>query len=414
MSWWSKLFKKRSADPPFELHYRTVIVYVHDGKTLEPLAGVHLTGPLGTTETRSDGRAELSSADARLAVVAELDGYTPQRREVDLDTTQPTVFFLAPAMPVSTAPETNLRGRFVIKLPFVNPFIALGTPNAKPDRFFMSELDSLWRKSPKDARRVLDYYKSLGYNHVPVGPAVEYGYSGQVPDTNWLDAPDLFADYLVWMKVTNGVNYSLFVLPNCGDWWRGGRRGWNLDIVERDFAAIYTHPVVQALTTHVVHAWEEVATIAEMCKVFRLLVRWFPKARRGYHNPVGHLGPGESDESEEGSVRECAAAGMTDLEIQTHPRNGGNFERPGGLNDDGRTSSQQAFYDVGDMARRCQGLPGSPWGRPVLTREGAPVTVRYMEGLAYEDYWTDPQYDRGPEYRAAMLAIPGVTDVLDA
>lgn len=316
----------------------------------------------------------------------------------------------------TTAPETNLRGRFVIKLPFVNPFIALGTPNAKPDRFFMSELDSLWRKSPADAQRVLDHYKALGYNHVPVGPVVEYGYNGQVPDTDWRDAPDRFAAFLRWLKVTNGVNYTLFVLPNMAPWWKGGRRGWHLDLVRRDFTAIYTHPTVRALTTRTAHAWEEVARIADMCAVFRLLTEWFPTAARGYHNPVGHLGPGESDESEEGSVRECAAHGMNTLNIQTHPPNDAQYQNASGRNDDGRTCLEQGAYDVRDMQRRCQGWPDSPWrgNGPVLALDGQPVRVVYTEGIAYEDYGENPTYDRGPEYRAAMLAIPGVTDVLDA
>lgn len=318
----------------------------------------------------------------------------------------------------NTAPTSNLRGRMVIRLPFENQFIALGQKNAKRDRFFMSELDSLWRLSESAAQRVLDHYKSLGYTEVPVGPVVEYGYNGQVPDTDWRNDPDGFARFLIWLKVKNGMAFTLFVLPNMAPWWKGGRNGWHLDLVRRDFKAIYTHPVVQALTTHVNQCWEEVARIADMCAVFDLLTEWFPNAERGYHNPTGHLGPGESDESEEDSVRECAAHGMTLLDIQTHPPNDDKFRNPlhPGINEDGRDCLGQAAYDVRDMQSRVQGWSTSPWREkgPVLALDGKPVRVRQRESLAYEDYGENPPYDRGPEYRAAMLAIPGVTDVLDA
>ena len=416
MGWLSKLFGRKKP-APYEQYHRLVIVYAHDAKTLEPLIGVHITGPLGTAETRADGRAELSSADAQLAVVAELDGYTPQRLEVDLNTGPEVVFQLEPAIPVSTAPEAHLRGRFVIRLPFVNPFIALGTSSAKPDRFFMSELDSLWRLDRAAAQRVLDHYKSLGYNHVPVGPVIEYGYSGQVPDTDWRDAPDLFAEYIVWLCVDNAMAYTLFVFPNMAPWWKGGNRGWDFQKIEAEFAAIYTQPIVRALTRNVAFCWEEYTYIAGMCEGFRLLVKWFPDAERSFHTPPGHLGPGDGSESEEDSQRKCADAGMTTLDVQTRPWTDlENFDQLGVRNHDGRTPFEQAAYDVNDMQRRAVGAPDSPWRDrgPIIARDGKPIRIRYMEGLSFEDYWTDPPYDRGTEYRAAMLSINGVTDVLDA
>lgn len=417
MGWLSRLLGRKTP-APYEQRYRTVIVYVHDAGTREPLVGVHLTGPLGTAETRADGRAELSSANAQLAVVAELDGYKPQRLEVNLDTGPSVTFALEPAIPVSRAPRENLRGRFVIKLPFVNPFIALGTSSAKPDRFFMSEIDSLWLRDRAAAQRVLDHYKSLGYNWLPVGPLLEYGYSGQVPDTNWLaETPDRFAEFLIWLAVDNGVAFSLWCLPNTGPWFHGTGVGWDVPLCRRDFTRYYTHPIVQALTTRTVNAWEEYAPIAQMAEAFDLQYEWFPHASRAYHNPPGHLNAGNGDENEEGAARSMAAHDITHQFVQAHAPDDERFRTPDGRSrETGRNAIEQAVYDVNDQRRRFVNDDGNPWrdGGPILTRDGVPVQAEAGELLAHEDYWDPPGFDRGPAYRAAMLALPGATNVFDA
>lgn len=318
-----------------------------------------------------------------------------------------------------------LRGRFVIRTR--NPFAFMldehgqqRFPGAKPDRFFMAELDSLWRLDRAEAERILDEYLAAGWNSIPTGPIVEYGYSegGQhgrrhYPDTNWLGDPDGFADFLAWLT-SKGCHFRLYLAPNCAPYFKGTGVGWDMEAVERDLTPFYRHPRIQALVTDTVTAWEEYAPIVEMGKIFGWQVRLFPKAEPSWHNPPKHLGAGNSDEDEGDCNRAMAKAGIRCHRIQTVPPN----EYRGGVNEFGRTACGQHEYDLWDMQRRYghtdkPGPEGQHAGRPwgdVRLPDGSKMRVVLEECCAFGDYWTDE--DAAAEYTAAALR-QGITEILD-
>ena len=74
--------------------------------------------------------------------------------------------------------------------PFADPAFVAYYATAKPDRFFMAELDTLWDLSVPAAQRVMDAFKALGGTHIMGGPVYANGYSGAYPATNWLNRVD--------------------------------------------------------------------------------------------------------------------------------------------------------------------------------------------------------------------------------
>lgn len=290
-----------------------------------------------------------------------------------------------------------------------NPFTAprYGCPQAKPDRFFLAELDSLWKHDPAEAQRVLDVYRSLGFNHVVTGPAVERGYHGHYPDTNWLGNPDGFADFLQWLT-DEGMAFSLFLLPDIDPYFHGTGHGWDWALVERDFTPFYAHPRIQALTTRTILAWEQWAGLHEMARAFRWQARLFPQAERLWHNGPGHDSPCNGDEDSLIGWQSASLNGCTGFAFQAHPPT----TPPSDL--DGRSPIDMLVYDLMDMRRRLHGLPTSPWGNAaVTTQAGDLLTIDYLEGTAFAMYWTDDHREVGPAWGAAALSVEGIRYALD-
>lgn len=314
--------------------------------------------------------------------------------------------FGAPPVP------TVLRGRFVFwtRNPFAmqrNPDGTFRYPKARPDLFFMAELDSLWRIDPAEAERILGEYLAAGFNHVVTGPVVEAGYHGHFADTDWRDDPDGFAAFLQWLT-DRGAAYSLFVLPDIAPWFHGPDTGWDLARVESDLGALYRHPTVQRLTERVVIAWEQWAPVANMEAAFRWLTATFPRPiLRGWHNGVGHDAPCTSDTDSQVGWSRCIAAGCNWHPFQAHPPNA----RPEEL--DGRTPVEMARYDLWDAVRRLHNKPDSPWGHQpgFVTPTGGHVAIDLMEGPAFGLYWD--RIDAHAAYTRAALGVPGVRYVLD-
>lgn len=319
-----------------------------------------------------------------------------------------------PSQPQNLQPVRHdvLRGQFVIRTR--NPFAEWKNgdgspqfPRAQPTKFFLAELDSLWRHDKAEAERILAEYKAAGFNHVVTGPVVERGYHGHYPDTDWTNDPDAFADFLEWLT-REGMAFSLFLLPDITPWFHGTGHGWDMERCDRDFTPIYSHPRIQALTTRTVTAWEQWATMPAMAAAFDWQTRLFPNTERLWHNGPGHDSPCNGDEDSLDGWKNAAAHGITGYTFQTHPPQ----TSPAEL--DGREPIDMLIYDLKDMRRRLHGLPDSPWRNPpVLTPEGHLLTLEYMEGLAYGMYWTDDYDHLGPTWGAAAQSVPGVIHTLD-
>lgn len=323
-------------------------------------------------------------------------------------------------------------------IPIANPFFA--TMGGKPDRFFLGELEALWLQGRRaEAQAILDAYKALRFNHIVVGPIIANGYDRVFADTDWHDKPEVFADFLDWLR-SNGVEFTLALLPTMGPWFKGYDAanhgigfGWDLDLIERDLTPFCQHPRIQALVRRTMLCYEEYGPISNMVACFQWARRMFPKAKRIYHNPPGHLSPANSNEHEEQAHRDCAKAGMTGMMVQCHPPDdvgpnahfwamGADGQWRNGEGPNARTPLEQAVYDVHDIARRYRGDHGAPWG-PIykwaeidgVWRETTePLDCEYAEGLAHAHYHTGGHFfDLSKTWGDAMRAIPGVVHSLD-
>jgi hypothetical protein len=270
-------------------------------------------------------------------------------------------------------------------------------PNQENNCLFINELDVI---DPDTAARGLRDYLARGYSETACGPAVANGYHGQYPDTRWLEAgPVNYANVLKTRFA--GLSRSLFALPDFAPWFDHGLYDW--DRIEHQLTPFYSHPAVQGAVSRVISAWETYTSIAEMHKVFTWLARVFPTHERFWHNPPGHLSPGNSDENEEACWRE-AAPYLHGMMLQAGP--------PSGEGGDGRTPKEQMTYDLWDMQRRFHGID-SPWGPPVLGADGKPLRLYYREGVTYDLYWHATPEAVAQEWGAAAMTVPHVSGALD-
>lgn len=314
-----------------------------------------------------------------------------------------------PDVPATPSRPTDLRGQFVLFTR--NPWHGDSRfPKALPDRFFMAELDAVWDRQPHEAERILTEYLALGCNHVTVGTIVDNGYHDAYPSVDWRGQPERYAEFLRWL-LSHGVEFSLFALPDIPPYFLGNSQGWDLAAAERDLTPFFTELQKHVDVRRVVSAWEEYGPGANMVEVFRWLSRVFPNSERAWHNPVGHLSPCGGTEYQRGGMtspeawRAVAAAGCDALYLQAWPEN---MPPP----DTDRTPLEQMRYDVWDMLRRFTGQ-GSPWGAPIVARDGKPLRLDFFEGVAYAQYWGGAAYrDIGPAWRQAALAA-GARYVLD-
>lgn len=310
----------------------------------------------------------------------------------------------------------TLRGRFVIHTR--NPFAdqSYGLPGAIPDRFFLSELDTLWLRDRAEATRIVREYRAAGFNSTTVGPVVRGGYHGHFPATDWRGDADGFVAFVRWL-VGEGITPRLYLWPDVPEYFAGTGKGWHWDRIERDIVPLYDRADLRALIGHTRNAWEEYASIANMRPGFERQVALFPAARNLYHNMPGHLGPGNSDEDEGECHRSMLAAGMDGLALQTaKPLDFGPY---GALNADGRSAAYVHAYDVWDIGRRyhrtdkpwVDGTPATRvWG-DLRTRRGERPHLDWEEGCAHSDYWSGftGAYD---EYTRLALEY-GAENVLD-
>lgn len=390
---------------------REVAAQVTRCDTKAPIAGARVAFDEHVTTTNVDGHAVLELVlPARYTLTVTHDDFWMYSGSYALVETATLPVCLAPRPPppptIPPAP-TVLRGQFVIQTR--NPFFAQYGGFA--DRFFMGEIAALWNVNRDEANRIVDEYLALGLNHVPLAPIVARGYAGHYPDSDWRGRGDEYAEFLEWLR-RKGIVYQLFVLTDAAPYFLGTGIGWNWDLIERDFTPVLSHPRIDALTLRTATAWEQWASIAEMARAFRYQKRLFPSARDScWHNGVGHLSPGNSDESEEGAWRSAAANGIDCFSYQATPP----------LWQADRPTIDQLRYDLWDMGRRF-GLTTSrgpanepsenPWKTPVLARDGQPIRLDWFEGTAYNAYWQG-RFEFGAPWRAAALGIHGVRFALD-
>ncbi len=294
-----------------------------------------------------------------------------------------------------------LRGQFVIET--ANPFVSMGYPSAKPRKFFMAELDVLWERDQSEAERILDQYVAMGGNHVMTGPVRAEGYKNHYPDTNWFGRAPEFARFYRWLR--SKVAVSMVVMTDIGPWYTGASFDW--DAIRRDFDPFYRQLRAEGVVfDRVVSQWEQYQFRGVAAPLFRWMRETFPEARRAWHNPPGHLSPGDGSEEERATWDSAVAEGIHEFYFQAHPPD--DFD----VNVYGRTPLGQMVYDVNDMTRRFRG-EHSPWGGPILNEFGEFVPCVYTEGVAHAQYHRGDGDEIGQTWGREAHAQPHALHTLD-
>ena len=294
------------------------------------------------------------------------------------------------------------QGQFVIRAPFA-PFGP--RPRQADNLAFMAEIDVIRYAVPDEAQRIIDGYLGLGGNHVMTGPAWANGYHWQYPNTDWLSKPAEFVK--VWKWLSSQVPFiSYVVAPDNGPFYDERTRTFDWREMDR-LAGFYRSIAGDVEFSRVVSQWEQFQFKAEARKLFQWMRELFPKAERIWHNPPGHLSPGDGTEEERATWESAAQAGINAFYMQAHPPTDWQ-----GQNRDGRTTKQQMQYDLADMVRRMRGI-NSPWGGPILNEFGKPIRVVFNEGTAYSIYNAGVDPGIGAEWCKAALAVEGVTECHD-
>jgi hypothetical protein len=111
-----------------------------------------------------------------------------------------------------------------------------------------------------------------------------------------------------------------------------------------------------------------------------------------------------SSESEEKCWRVAAEHWITGFLFQGFPLSTTGIDRP---------PLDQLKYDLDDMYRRFVGRSDSPWGPPVATPDGKPVTLEFFEMAAYDQYNNGAPESIGATCSEAALSVQGVIDSED-
>lgn len=294
-----------------------------------------------------------------------------------------------------------MHGQFVIRSPFA-PFGP--RPDTADNLAFMAEIDVVWERNPDQAQRILDDYLALGGNHVMTGPAWANGYNGDYPKTDWLSNPAKFVKMWKWLSAQ--VQISYVVAPDNGPYYNDHARTFDWAAMDR-LAGFFRSVSGDVEFPKVVSQWEQFQFRAEARKLFQWMRDLFPNAERIWHNPPGHLSPGDGSEEERATWESAAQAGIHTHYMQAHQINDWT-----GKNRDGRTTKEQMQYDLADMVRRMRGV-NSPWGGPIMTEHGAPIKTVFNEGTAYAIYNQGFDPSVGAEWCAAALAVDGITECHD-
>lgn len=286
------------------------------------------------------------------------------------------------------------QGQFMLRTR--NPFATVHGgrfADAKPNRFFMAEIDVLWDEQPAEADRILREYVALGGTHLLTGPVWAHGYDGHFPATNWLGRVERFAAFLRWVA-SHGVFVTLVVGPDNAPYYDDRARTFDRAAIERDLTPFYAAlRATGAMPTRVVSQWEQWQDTAESGWLFDWMARVFPTEERVWHNPPNHLGPGPSDMSEAATAAHAVAHGIQAWAYQADPYGGG----------DGRTSFQQMQYDLADLVRRSKGYAGWPQG----------FRTYYAEGTAHPMYHHDAPQALAAEWGTGALVVPGLLESWD-
>ena len=264
-------------------------------------------------------------------------------------------------------------------------------------------MDELELRTDAEVDHILDVYcNELGLNQVCLGP----GYANQYdhhdrPPIDWtVNSIQPLADKLA----NRGLAITLAALPDIPPYFDGTQ--WNLQLLEVNLRPIYESLVRQGLIAAVRLEWETCVSSAQMCAPVVWLRQFVPiEIPIFYHNPVNpgkHLSPCLSSEPEEWGWRQFLAAGGSGLDMQSNT--------PYSAPTSERTPLDQMLYDLWDMRRRATGTNGSPWGAPLLTLQGMPMTVRNAEYAAYDLTHNNLPWATAVAYGQAGLTVVGPGD----
>ena len=259
-------------------------------------------------------------------------------------------------------------------------------------------MDELELRTDAEVDHILDIYVGqLGLTQVCLGPGYANVYDHhELPPIDWT-TQDIRP--LARKLVSRGLAITLAALPDCAPYFLGQDTGWDFGRLDRDLGPVYQSLQAEGLIRDVRLEWETFSSSAQMCQGVAWCRGIFPaEIPVRFHNPVGHLSPCLSSEDEQAAWRAFLAAGASGIDLQC----GTPDSRPDAL--------QAMLYDLWDMRRRATGTDGSPWGAPLLTLQGAPMTVRNAEYAAYDLTHNNLPWATAVAYGQAGMTVAGPGD----
>lgn len=230
---------------------------------------------------------------------------------------------------------------------------------------------------PDERRRWREAYAARGYGRWPVGPIYGHAYSGQYPNTDWTEHPEVFLARMDEL-IDDGFMLDFFAIPDtvpAVDDRGNPEFAW----LDRVLKPIYQSGPFQERFHDVTIAWEPNWDNATWAAAARWVRGCFPDARIWVHMGPGHSAPGMGSEPEDQCWR-VVAPWVNGCDYQS-----GAFGLPDEL-PNGRTSLESLLYELWDIARRFAGdAPQTGW--PTRGYGGAPLICRAREYASYWVYW---------------------------
>lgn len=265
-----------------------------------------------------------------------------------------------------------------------------GPRPGQPDNIITIDYFEAFSSSDQD--RIIAAYgpsSARGYTHAPMGPIVDPGYHGQLPETDWRSNPNVYLDAALKLEHA-GVHVVHFLRPDRDVLGLG----WTVEDLDRELGPIFTSQKAQDTMRIVCLGWEPGPRYyynnAWWVEMTAWMAKTFPNALRLIHMVSDCDAPVGQDDDVHGLTN---GQGWANLAGNIH----GFLAQYGGYVD-GQSVTEfvpNIQYAIRDLKHRfATGGPDGTWPTSSAWGVGKPIRVYAGEYAAYRDYWENaPESD---------------------
>lgn len=252
--------------------------------------------------------------------------------------------------------------------------------------------------SPSDQDRIIAAYgpsSARGYTHAPMGPIVDPGYHGQLPETDWRNNPDVYLDAAIKLERA-GIHVIHFLRPDRGV----VGLDWTIDDLNQELGPIFSSSKAQNVMRIVCLGWEPGPRYfydnAWWVQMTQWMAQTFPNAVRFIHMVSDCDAPTGQDDDKKGLTNgQC----WQNVAPYIH----GFLAQYGGYVDGQPVdvfipNIQTALIDMRRRFSDPSYGPGADWPKFSAWGTDKPILMFAGEYAAYLDYW-----DNAPESESIMI-----------